>query len=420
MQHLTERLGLEVANRRLHLVGGGIVAVRNVGETHNVIQTLPPPISRPQNRIEYIDAARGMAMCFACASHFAGHYLLPSGAHRQWMLMQTLSMLASPTFMIVSGVLIGYMYSVRPERFPAFRAKVVDRGLFLLIVGHLLILIPKMVAQPQVPPHTWVLVTDVIGLSVVTIPWLMPLTRKWTRFWAGIALYAASLWFRSEVSCNWPVACGLLWGGPPDINAGQLFPLMAWMPLYLVGTTLGEQIGTWRVAGGDREVAKRLAILGLGLTFVTLLAWRVARVAVDPRGWSLILEWTNPWHKLPPGPAYFALQSGLGITLLATLAALQAKAWAKPILRLGTTLGRASLFVFVLQFYVYNIGMRPIRTSYTNAWPVLLLLSIAFLFVAADLWNRKQMNNYLTLGLERRLSPRNVDAPPLFRKHGET
>jgi|GEM_PF-3482539 len=87
------------------------------------------------------------------------------------------------------------------------------------------------------------------------------------------------------------------------------------------------------------------------------------------------------------------------------MAAVQNQAWARSIFRPGTTLGRASLFVFVLQFHVYNIAIRPIHTTYTHAWPVILLMTIALLVAAAALWNRLNLNRYLTVGLERLLSP---------------
>jgi hypothetical protein len=360
-------------------------------------------------------------MCFACSSHFAEHYLSPSGASRQAMAVQMLSMLASPTFMIVSGALVGYMNAVRPQRFVAFRAKLVDRGAFLLLVGHLLILVPKLIAHPQVPPHTWVFITDVIGLSVVTVPWLVPALDKRLRFWLGMGLYAFSLLLMClfPASDSWRSVPGLVWGSPPLPTSGQLFPVMPWVSVYLVGTALGEQVAEWRALGGDLEVAKRLWKLGTCLIVCALIAWRAVRslspllAGSAPLGAALTLgihgsgvDWSSPWQKLPPGPAYLAMQSGLGLSLLATLAALQDKHWMRPIFSLGVTLGRASLFVFVLQFYVYNILMRPIRNTYTQAWPLLLLLSIGLLVLAARIWNRRNLNAYLTLGLEKLLSPR--------------
>jgi len=193
-----------------------------------------------------------------------------------------------------------YLYTVRRDRFAAFRAKLVDRGAFLLVVAHLLILVPKAVVRPDIPPHTWILITDVIGLSLVTIPWLVPKTSRAARLWLGVLMYAISLWLRDFVSQgtgSWPFVRGLLWGGPPEYNAGQLFPVMAWIPVYLMGTVLGEHIALWRAAGGDRRVMVRLAWLGGVMIAASLLAWRLVRAASASSEGSWLFDWTSPWHS---------------------------------------------------------------------------------------------------------------------------
>jgi len=92
-------------------------------------------------RIDSLDVARGAAMLFVCLSHFSGNYLATSisGAAsstltRSAWAAETVSMIASPTFVAVSALVVGYLYRVHPAGMPALRRKLIDRGLFLLLV----------------------------------------------------------------------------------------------------------------------------------------------------------------------------------------------------------------------------------------------------------------------------------------------
>ncbi|HXQ76602.1 MAG TPA: hypothetical protein VN797_00255, partial [Gemmatimonadaceae bacterium] len=72
-------------------------------------------------RIDSLDLARGAAMLFVCLSHFSANYLVSAakgGADAMmsgsaWMAT-TFSMIASPTFVAVSALVVGYLYRVHP------------------------------------------------------------------------------------------------------------------------------------------------------------------------------------------------------------------------------------------------------------------------------------------------------------------
>ena len=78
-------------------------------------------------------------MLFVLLSHFSSAYF-KGQPDRFWpALLYRIGMIASPTFTIVSGMLLGYLFSTTGSRFADIRTKLIDRSLFLLTVGHVLI-----------------------------------------------------------------------------------------------------------------------------------------------------------------------------------------------------------------------------------------------------------------------------------------
>jgi hypothetical protein len=69
-------------------------------------------------------------------------------------------------------------------------------------------------------------------------------------------------------------------------------------------------------------------------------------------------------------------------------------------------LGRASLVVFVVQYYVYNVLLSSLHLSASRAWPVYLALSVLFICAVAAWWDRYLGNEYLTVGLPSLLQAR--------------
>ena len=61
------------------------------------------------SRVASIDSARGAAMLFVCLAHFANAYQFVSGADASGMYLVLIGMVASPTFVIVSGFVAGFL-----------------------------------------------------------------------------------------------------------------------------------------------------------------------------------------------------------------------------------------------------------------------------------------------------------------------
>ena len=90
---------------------------------------------KPSGRIVAIDASRGAAMLFVFLAHFSFVYLM-GPAPGQMELVAKASLIACPMFMIISGVTLGYLYRANANQFQRIQTKLIDRGLFLLTIGH--------------------------------------------------------------------------------------------------------------------------------------------------------------------------------------------------------------------------------------------------------------------------------------------
>jgi hypothetical protein len=65
-------------------------------------------------------------MLFVCLSHFTGDYLLKTGPTQLADCLGTARMIASPTFVIVSGMVVGFLAKTNPNGFGQLRLKLVD------------------------------------------------------------------------------------------------------------------------------------------------------------------------------------------------------------------------------------------------------------------------------------------------------
>src|SRR5688500_6240422 len=119
-----------------------------------------PDSDSARPRLRFLDAARGVTMFFVFLSHFALLYF--SAPEQQvWRNgMIRVGMIATPTFLILSGMVLGVQYHAARGAFARIQARFIDRGLFLLVVGHAAIFLALVRVE-----H-WVFVlysTDVIG-----------------------------------------------------------------------------------------------------------------------------------------------------------------------------------------------------------------------------------------------------------------
>jgi len=369
-----------------------------------VLRAAPPPVARADTRLQALDAARGAAMVLVCLSHFAAVYLVAAGAARQAVWLVAIGMTATPTFIVVSGLLIGYLSDVYRFQLDAYRTRLFDRGLFLLIVGHTwLALTDAWRAGGLGAGFKRGYITDVIGLALLI---MLPLVRRtsWrSRIWAGLGLALLT----SAVALAWHPAGGwaealeeTLIGSSIAPLRGYTFPLLPWLGVYAASTGLGTWLAPLLRTGRQREAGGLLALAGCCAVALAVIVRGLVRIETGPGGSPLapLNFLTTPWLKVPPSPGYLLLFGGLGLVLTGAMLAapLVVHGW-RP-LRALTLLGRNSLFAYLAQNFVYFVALYGAALPYHPAWPLLLAGSIGVVLTLAWRWERVAGSRFLTIG----------------------
>ena len=350
------------------------------------------PVGR--SRLPSLDVTRGVAMIFVCLSHFCLAAVASLGATRTFSALITISMLASPTFMLVSGLTLGYAYSARRDAFRAFSHKLLARGAYLVTGVHLLMIPPQYYLSARGHPMRSLFITDAIGLNFLIAPWLMTHVRWRARIVAAIGLLVLGAvmvgFIPLRVSLPVQVLRDTLSGTLGQSLWFSSFPLIPWLVPYLVGSAIGESLSA-HTAGAERAnalVLLRWSAISLG-TAVSLEA--LARVIVQTASGERTLMFASwlgdPWTKQPPSPTYLAFFLGVGLLITAVLTLVLGSDRPAWFIRRLANAGRASLFLFVLQAYVYFV----IYTQWIHPgayWVVNFLVSLVVLAVLAHAWLR--------------------------------
>jgi uncharacterized membrane protein len=375
------------------------------------------------HRVQGLDAARGIAMLFVCVSHFGFSYFrgMPGHALEASVIMR-LGMIASPTFVLLSGLLLGFLHRTRPADMPALRAKLIDRALFMLIVGHILL----QLADPHVEGGghivRWAFITDVIALGLLVGPLLIDRVRPGQRLVVASALYAfgwigLSVWHPEAMTTRIVKEC--FFGPEAARNLPGTFPVLPWLAVYIAATVLGEHLGTLCAVGRLGEMRLTLTRLAL-VCFLVALGLRILPFVLKAIGvgttsgilWAL--GW--PFQKLPPSPAYLGFYTGLGLLMIRGLLAADEHPTLHRWLRIPSALGRASLVAFIAQAFVYFTVLRWWDPAYSPLWPLVLIVSLTIVLGIGLLWERLGSNDALTVGYRfMPLLTRRVAASPATR-----
>ncbi len=351
-------------------------------------------------------------MVLVCLSHFTQVYLdTPKHvAVADIPYLYAIGMIASPTFVAVSGTVLGLLFVVKRQSFSSLRVKLVDRALFLLTVAHVLIACSRLSYQAHpLDALRMTFMTDTIGICVVAGIFLIDQTSRTTRCVLGVACFALAwrllyLWTPYETFVE--LTKEVLIGSTPDHVLPYTVPILPWFGVYITATAFGEFLGDLYRRGNQAGVERALALTGLGVTSLAVamrcVGWIVeAHPAVDPRSaayWSMFF---SPWSKLPPSPEYVLFFGGLGLIMMAAVTYTSHRARLRWIIAQLAVLGRCSLAVFTVQFYVYFTILPHIRFGPTPLWPLIFLASLASIMLFARWWDARGLNRILTLGVRR-------------------
>jgi len=361
-------------------------------------------------RILTLDAARGAAMLFACLAHFA--WWMENAYPSLSMLMAMTGMVATPAFMVLSGSMIGLKAGRAGAVGRKMRLDLIDRGIFLIVVAHLLIAVAEVhrsgtFLQRLVQFNS----VDEIGLGCMLFGAFNGLALKPMRTLLALAFGLTCL--------GWALA--LAWHPimpsaevVEELLVGQLTnnpiidyacPMAPFLALLIAGVALGRFVARREQQGALDSIATPLFLLGATLASAALVAhlgysWAAMRGWVPTEGaWrtSLMIS-----RKMPPSPGYLAFFTGLALLMFGLLAYLRRAARARWLLEWLATIGQVSLFVFVLQYFVFwtlpdLLGLKP-----GVYFPLLFAGQIALIWWSARWWGWIGGNRWIRIGLRSR------------------
>jgi len=344
-------------------------------------------------------------MLFVLLSHFLEAFF----PNPDWfdVFLGDITDIASPTFVLISGSLIGFLYRVRPDAFPQLRTKLIDRGLFLLTIGHVVLLGGHYAMTPTM---RWLPITDAVGFSMLISPWLVSKFGRAQRVFTGLAVFAIN-WL---VVALWSPAAGAeavkeTFFGSQDLRFyAYAFPLIPWFCVDLIATTIGDRLGELYVQKNIAAVGKLLDRLwvggvlsamavAVGLKVVSMM-WPVtnARFAEVEYGMRAVQQ------RIPPGPVYILFYGGLGLLLLRLSFAAEQRVgrWVKTYVDYASAVGQVSLFTFVWQYYVYYTGIHLLQPYMPFDWaaPAYFAATVWLVMAPALWWHRNDYNKYITVG----------------------
>jgi hypothetical protein len=329
-------------------------------------------------------------MIFVCLSHFTWSYHELAGHDALARWLATIGALAPPSFILISGTMLGYLYRRASGKFAEIRLRAIDRALFLLTVGHILVFAAHL-PQPEVAvsPFRLQFFTDSIAISTLVAVWLL----TWMRLKSRLLL--AGLSFAAGWALLVPFGLTSLPGELP------------WLALFLVGTLLGEALASESEGSAGLRfelLLRRLGVVavvaGLSLRLLSMLLTRGEIVAAPLVGQGLEVL-TSPWQKVPPSPVYALLFGGTSLVIASVPFTLERRNLASPFLTWTALLGRNSLFVFIAQYYVYYVALFYLRPDWSPWWPIFFVATLALLTIVTKLWADHGLNRWTTVGLPR-------------------
>ena len=314
-------------------------------------------------------------MLFVLLAHFGNEYFRGPETTRSRDLFNTVGMVATPTFVIISGTMLGYLSRVRQTDFDRFKSALMDRGLFYLIVGHLLTSAAYLRISGSLWRSVWgCYVTDVIGLCMAFGPALVRVAEPKLRVvipglgfcacWVAVLFWPATTELGLSVKA---VLIGPRYDGVMG-RFGYVFPILPWFFVYLASTAIGEKLGNIVKGGSLDEVSqfvKRLAFESLAFSLIVIAAWKAGKLTgLLSAEVAQSTIWLSIHQKTPPGPIYLTFFGGMGMAIFYGLIRWQMSPWLRPYVSLVGVLGRASFFVFMLQYWAYELLLYSLNVGY--------------------------------------------------------
>lgn len=365
-------------------------------------------------------------MLFSCLAHY-GWWIGPTQTRATGMLL-SIAMVATPTFLLLSGTVTGWLIcsAANPQR---TQLKLLNRGLFLLTLGHILVSLAEAHRNGLVRALSGATIVDDIGLCIFCSALCFHGIRgeKFRRSLLAYGLAGYTLCWLTILIWHPPAGSWLVLHqallGPDPLGASvhtYSSPTLPYMCLFAVGLGSSDYIVAAARPGAPASSRKTLLVLGVALVASALslrgMRWLAELQVRDAEFLRVMNSTLSISGKTPPAPAYLLFYCGAGIILSVSLFVLASsrRGLANTIATALAVLGRASLFVFVLQYFIFWTLPDLAGITPGNAHPVLIFVAgVGLNWLAAVLWNRLGGNRLLTLGIRRGLPERRIEAAPL-------
>jgi hypothetical protein len=371
-----------------------------------------------RDRLLPVDAVRGVAMFFIGVSHISFYLINDSESFAS--VLRAIGFIATPNFLLMSGLACGYQLAAAPTTATALR--ILDRGLFAFLVGHVLVCGSLVYMVPPGTAFEHVVITDSIGVLLCLAPVLKHAGAR-RLLWMGAAVYLASttgaLSWHPATNAQAVLGALLLSVNDGGLHAiGWVTPTLPYMGIFVFGVGLGKLISQWRREGRSSALSVRLAAAG-SVAVLAALALNVGRHFIKPflmqhwaaRNWAdVLLTTVNIRHDAPPTVAYALFYGGIGVALVGYLGLLaQREPVDPPVLnplmrgvQFAAVIGQASFVSYILQQWLIDfmpvwVGFDSWLTPTTAPW--YLVLNTLAMYWVASLWGRHKANRFMTFGL---------------------
>ena len=353
-------------------------------------------------RLSALDATRGIAMLLVCAAHFIDVYY-DTPLKENWFLNYLLVVckIATPSFVIVSGIVLGYLSKAKHEDLAHLRLHLLDRAILLITAGHFLIAASMATREDLVTALSRGYVTDTLGFCLLGgLIVLRYAKAPSTRLWLGLMIYLIAWVGWNEWHPDNPMLVtlrGIVLGPTEEHRSIFWFPLLPWFGVYLVGTSIGGWLGTFEK--GRLSHAGKLLVglssLVLGSVFIANVMLFILNV---PR--SAYLPFFS-YSKFPPGPFYVLTFGSVALLILGTLLLASKALRTSASLKLAECMGRHALSLFITQSFLYYTALYLFFSHVdVTTFPVALLLLIGSLLCViwvSGVYERFHINRLWTL-----------------------
>jgi Heparan-alpha-glucosaminide N-acetyltransferase, catalytic len=357
-------------------------------------------------------------MLLACLSHVLPHFETQLG-------LQHITRIATPTFLLVSGFVIGHL--LRTDTRGGIRVTVLDRGLFLVLVVHLLFGVWTVTEDGVL---RWffgsAFITDTIGFGLL-VAVLLRAAPAAVLTALAVVMCLGSWWVANTLSADheWTQRVGAILFDQRTGDIRTNAPVIPYVGVFLMGMALSLHLKPLLLARADREVARRLFYFGAAAILAVvlgILAWHFGKEYLpdlmrEPDVARFVRASLDPRSKHPPGPGYLLFYGGMSLLMLALFWRGQPRGLLDPIIRVTAVIGKASLMCFVLQDWLLIVLPRLLGFSAFNStgfWGVYAAASLTIMYWLSKRWNELNGNRFLTVGLQalarRRSTPVRVPA----------